>query len=242
MTTHDTAPSLWMKFPMSLRAVVSGLLIALVAANVWPLLLLKLSVPLAVIAEALFLALCVVGERWRSPTQDASRPRHGVSPPRAVIQAMARAYSPRSSSPRPFMPRLFCCSPSCPFQRRHSGGVMIFPLFFRRLSDGWRSWSPRDLRRDWFSWLHAAPDRTAPRRACCYFDLFAPFYGATSHQRLDDSRNGADCVWRRRTARASPAVLRVAHSRNDRPRLDGHWAVCLLVDRHRWKLYRTTDQ
>lgn len=74
MTTHDTAPSLWMKFPISLRAVVSGLLIGLVAANVWPLLLLKLSVPLAVIAEALFLALYVW---WASgggpPPQDASR-------------------------------------------------------------------------------------------------------------------------------------------------------------------------
>ena len=59
MTTHETASSLWMKLPISLRAIVSGLLIALVAANVWPVLLRDLSLPLVVIAEAIFLAFYV---------------------------------------------------------------------------------------------------------------------------------------------------------------------------------------
>jgi len=57
MTTPDRAPSLWSKLPISLRAILSGLLIGLVAANVWPPLLLSLGVPLAAIAEAIFLAL-----------------------------------------------------------------------------------------------------------------------------------------------------------------------------------------
>src|SRR5437016_6332819 len=39
-----------------LRAIVSGLLIGMVAANVWPLFLLNLGVPLAAPAEAIFLA------------------------------------------------------------------------------------------------------------------------------------------------------------------------------------------
>jgi membrane protease YdiL (CAAX protease family) len=43
--------------PVSLRAIVHGLLITLVAVNVWPLLLLNLGVPLAAFAEALFLGL-----------------------------------------------------------------------------------------------------------------------------------------------------------------------------------------
>lgn len=59
MAVQDRSPSLWVKLPTSLRAIVSGLLIALIAANVWPLLLLKLGVPLGAIAETIFLALYV---------------------------------------------------------------------------------------------------------------------------------------------------------------------------------------
>jgi membrane protease YdiL (CAAX protease family) len=49
--------SFWSKLPVSLRAIISGLLIALVAANVWPILLLTLGVPLAAFAEMVFLGL-----------------------------------------------------------------------------------------------------------------------------------------------------------------------------------------
>ena len=59
MTTQDLAPSLWLRLPIALRAIVSGLLIALVAANVWPLLLLSLGAPLAAIAEVIFLAFYI---------------------------------------------------------------------------------------------------------------------------------------------------------------------------------------
>jgi membrane protease YdiL (CAAX protease family) len=45
-----------MRLPISLRAIITGLLVALVSANVWPLLLLKLGAPLATIAELIFLA------------------------------------------------------------------------------------------------------------------------------------------------------------------------------------------
>jgi membrane protease YdiL (CAAX protease family) len=59
LTTPAHASSRWTKLPVSLRAVIVGLLIALPAANVWPLLLLSLGVPLAAITEAVFLALYV---------------------------------------------------------------------------------------------------------------------------------------------------------------------------------------
>ena len=49
--------SVWSKLPVSLRAILSGLLIALVAANVWPILLLNLSVPVAALVEMVFLGL-----------------------------------------------------------------------------------------------------------------------------------------------------------------------------------------
>jgi membrane protease YdiL (CAAX protease family) len=57
MATQARAPGLWAKLPTLFRAIISGVVIALVAANVWSLLLLTLSVPLAAIVEAIFLAL-----------------------------------------------------------------------------------------------------------------------------------------------------------------------------------------
>lgn len=59
MTAEDHSRSFWVKLPIALRAVISGLLVALVASNVWPLLVLKFGVPLAAIAETLFLVLYV---------------------------------------------------------------------------------------------------------------------------------------------------------------------------------------
>jgi membrane protease YdiL (CAAX protease family) len=48
---------MWAQLPVSLRAVISGLLIGLIPANVWPALLLNLGVPLAATTEAVFLGL-----------------------------------------------------------------------------------------------------------------------------------------------------------------------------------------
>jgi membrane protease YdiL (CAAX protease family) len=79
MATQDRAPSVWMKLPISLRAILSGILIALVAANVWPLLVLRLGVPLATIAETIVLALYL----WWAG---------GVGPPRRTQAARAWAF------------------------------------------------------------------------------------------------------------------------------------------------------
>ncbi len=53
----DDAPSRWSQSGILLRSILFGLLLVLVAGNVWPVLLLKLGVPLAVFAEATFLGL-----------------------------------------------------------------------------------------------------------------------------------------------------------------------------------------
>jgi membrane protease YdiL (CAAX protease family) len=76
-----------MRLPISLRAIVSGLLIALVAANVWLLLLLNLGAPLAAIGEAIFLALYVW---WAS----------GGGPPGTTQAARAKAFRRGTLSPR----------------------------------------------------------------------------------------------------------------------------------------------
>jgi membrane protease YdiL (CAAX protease family) len=79
---QDRSLRFWSKVPVSLRAIVSGLLIGLVAANVWPILLLTLGVQLAVVAELIFLSLYI----WWAA---------GGGPPRAAqafrINAFRRA-------------------------------------------------------------------------------------------------------------------------------------------------------
>ncbi len=57
--THieHTRPGFWGRLPVTPRAIFSGILISLTAANVWPLLLLNFGAPIAAVAELLFLAL-----------------------------------------------------------------------------------------------------------------------------------------------------------------------------------------
>ena len=69
----------WAKLPISLRAILAGLLIALPAANFWPLLLLNLGALFASIAEAMFLALYI----WWAA---------GGGPPRASQTSRATAF------------------------------------------------------------------------------------------------------------------------------------------------------
>jgi membrane protease YdiL (CAAX protease family) len=75
----DRAPSRWAKFSISLRAIISGILLALTSINVWPLLLLKLRLPIASSAEAIFLVLFLW---WAS----------GGGPPRSTEAARATSF------------------------------------------------------------------------------------------------------------------------------------------------------
>ena len=86
MTRDVEAPSLWTKLPISLRAIVSGLLVAIPAANVWPLLVVTLGVPFAPLAEAIFLGPYVW---WVG----------GGGPPRATQAARATSFRRGRLSP-----------------------------------------------------------------------------------------------------------------------------------------------
>jgi len=79
MTTPGRGTTLWTKLPITLRAIIAGFLLAAAAANVWPLLLLNLGVPLAAAIEAIFLALFLW---WAS----------GGGPPHAAQAARAQAF------------------------------------------------------------------------------------------------------------------------------------------------------
>jgi membrane protease YdiL (CAAX protease family) len=82
---ESASPGFWSRLPVSLRAIVSGLLIALVAANVWPVLLVNLGVPLATISEAVFLSLYI----WWAT---------GGGPPRKTQDSRAFAFRRRALS------------------------------------------------------------------------------------------------------------------------------------------------
>jgi membrane protease YdiL (CAAX protease family) len=56
---EQNSKSLWSRVPVVIRAVIGGILVGMVAANIWPLLLLTLAMPLAAGAEAAFLSLYV---------------------------------------------------------------------------------------------------------------------------------------------------------------------------------------
>jgi membrane protease YdiL (CAAX protease family) len=71
--------SFWSKLPVSLRAILLGFLVALVAANVWPILLLSLSVPVAALVEMVFLSLYLW---WTS----------GGGPPRRTRESRENAF------------------------------------------------------------------------------------------------------------------------------------------------------
>jgi membrane protease YdiL (CAAX protease family) len=86
MTAQENRSGLWAKLPVSLRAIIIGLVIALVPANVWPLLLLSFGVPLGATIEVLFLGLYVW---WAS----------GGGPPARTHTARAIAFRTGHLSP-----------------------------------------------------------------------------------------------------------------------------------------------
>src|SRR5450755_2583246 len=57
MTIQTRLSSGWTELPVLLQSIIIGLLVALPAANVWPLLVRNLGVPLGALAESIFLLL-----------------------------------------------------------------------------------------------------------------------------------------------------------------------------------------
>lgn len=103
----------WTRIPVILRAVVVGLAIGMAAANVWPLLLLKLDVPLAAGLEVLFLALYVF---WTS----------GNGPPRRLRAVRSDCFRVRSLSCKQWLWGLaaaFCFAATV-----HAAIIMLFRL------------------------------------------------------------------------------------------------------------------
>lgn len=67
MKMQRDLPSRWVTLPVSLRAIITGMVTVLFTANVWPLLLLSLGVPLAATIEVVFLGLYVWWARGGGP-------------------------------------------------------------------------------------------------------------------------------------------------------------------------------
>jgi membrane protease YdiL (CAAX protease family) len=55
--TEGTSKGVWASMPVVVRAVIGGVLVGMIAANIWPILLVALGMPIAAAAEVAFLAL-----------------------------------------------------------------------------------------------------------------------------------------------------------------------------------------
>jgi membrane protease YdiL (CAAX protease family) len=78
MTTKQGAASPWSKVPVALRAILTGLAIGMVAANVWPLLLLNLGAPIAAVLELIFLGAYLWWAAGGGPPQRWKAARAGA--------------------------------------------------------------------------------------------------------------------------------------------------------------------
>ena len=77
--------SFWSKLPVSIRAILSGLVIALVPANVWPILLVSLGTPAAALVEVISLGFYLY---WTT----------GGGPPRKTRDSRQHAFRSRQLS------------------------------------------------------------------------------------------------------------------------------------------------
>jgi hypothetical protein len=59
--TGENSKSLWGRVPVIIRAVIGGILVGMIAANIWPIFLVAFGMPVAAGAEITFLALTYGG-------------------------------------------------------------------------------------------------------------------------------------------------------------------------------------
>lgn len=78
MSTEARSSGIWFRLPVTLQAIVSGLLVGMIAANVWPVLLHRTSVPVAAVAELVFLALYVWWASGRGFPRSTRAARHAA--------------------------------------------------------------------------------------------------------------------------------------------------------------------
>src|SRR5579859_3644975 len=245
MTAQDRAPTRWTKLPISLRAVISGLFITLAAVNVWPLLLLNLGVPLAALAEVIFLGLFL----WWTG---------GGGPPRTTQAARATAFRRGSLSPTQWfwgvIAALFFAATI------HASIVLLFRFMSFPMAAFRHGYDISFIPSQPLRWLAVVV--SAISAGICEETGFRGYM-----QRPFERRHGAPVAilissfffmaLHLTKAWATPGMVPVVFgagillgllawsSRSLIPgmvgRRDGHWVVCVLVDRDRRQLYRATN-
>jgi membrane protease YdiL (CAAX protease family) len=75
------------RIPVIVRAVLVGILVGMIAANVWPILLLKIGMPIAVLVELVFLLLYVCWAAGRGPPARLKAVRADYFRARAISRA-----------------------------------------------------------------------------------------------------------------------------------------------------------
>jgi len=89
MTEEAAGRRPWTRWPVIVRAIIAGILVGLGAANVWPILLGKLGMPVAAAAEAIFLGAYLWWARGGGPPRSWEASRAEVS--RAGVLSLAQS-------------------------------------------------------------------------------------------------------------------------------------------------------
>jgi membrane protease YdiL (CAAX protease family) len=244
MTTPGRAPSLWTKLPITPSAIIAGFLIAVATANVWPLLLLNLGVQLAAVIEAIFLTLFLWWAR-------------GGGPPSATQTARARAFRHGKLTAKQWLwgrSVLLCRASSC----LHCFAFRFMPYPAAAFRQGYDlSFIPTQPLR-WVAVVVSAAsagicEETGFRgfmqqpieqhHGVSVAVFISSFFFLSLHLNKAWASPGMVPIvfWRRRIARPSRMVYRIAYSGHHRSFRDGRGAVRLLVDRYRWRFHRTPD-
>ncbi|HEY2145337.1 MAG TPA: CPBP family intramembrane glutamic endopeptidase [Steroidobacteraceae bacterium] len=104
---------LWNRLPVIVRAVIGGLLIGMIAANIWPVFLFTLGMPLAALVEIAFLALYM----WWAA---------GNGPPKSLKLARADYFRRRSLSAKQWFWGLIAAA--CFATTIHAALVLLFRI------------------------------------------------------------------------------------------------------------------
>src|SRR3984957_17649962 len=240
------APSRWAKLPISLRAIVSGLFLAIVSLNVWPVLLAILPMPLAALAEAAFLLFFL----WWAG---------GGGPPHSTKSDRAASFRSGKLS---VMRWVWGLSAALFFAVTvHASIVLLFrvvPFPVAAFRNGYDLSFIHSQFLKWTAILISAVsagiceeigfrgymqqpiEQRSGVLPAVHFVTF--LHGCAPYQGLGDVRNDSDCVWRRAFARAARLVRALIASRHNRSHHDGHRPLRLLVDGPRRGVFRANDQ
>ena len=138
MSDSESRPGPWARLPVALRAVISGLAVGLIAANVWSVLLLTVGGVAAPVIEAGFLVAYV----WWAG---------GRGPPRSTVPARCRAFRATTLSPAAWLYGLIAAVAFA--ASVHAAIVILFRLVPFPAADFHKGYDLSAMGAPWLQWV-----------------------------------------------------------------------------------------